>query len=256
GPAGGEPRGRPRHARLPWQTLTDVRSPPLGLYVHIPFCEAKCTYCHFAIDTQSGDARQERYLHALLAEIGRASPDLWADTIYFGGGTPSLFALSRLAAVIQALSEHVQLAATPEITVEANPRDLDAAGYAQLRSLGVTRLSLGVQTLDEGVRREMGRLHTSADALHSAREARGAGFDNLSVDLILGWPGETPARWRRSVDGILALEPEHVSLYVLEVEGKTVLSHRQRRGVARRPRPARVGVEARQTGGAAARAGG
>jgi oxygen-independent coproporphyrinogen III oxidase len=204
---------------------------PLGLYVHIPFCEAKCTYCHFAIDTQPGDARQERYLRALLAEIGgRASPGLWADTVHFGGGTPSLFAIPRLRAVLEALSRQFRLAPSPEITVEANPRDLDLAGYREMRSLGVTRLCLGVQSLDDAVLQEMGRIHTSADALHAFADARKAGFDNVSVDLILGWPGETAARWQRTLDGVLALAPGHVSLYVLEVEGKTLLSHRQRQG--------------------------
>ncbi len=206
------------------------REQPIGLYVHIPFCEAKCTYCHFAIDTHPGDARQDRYLRALLAEIGAASPGLWADTIYFGGGTPSLFAPSRIERVLKALSEQFRLTPDPEITVEANPRDLDLAGYAQLRRLGVTRLSLGVQSLDDAVLREMGRLHTAADAVRAVEEARGAGFANVSVDLILGWPGETESRWLRSLEGVMALSPEHVSLYVLEVEGKTLLAHRQRRG--------------------------
>jgi oxygen-independent coproporphyrinogen-3 oxidase len=96
--------------------------------------------------------------------------------------------------------------------------------------MGVTRLSLGVQSLDDGVLREMGRLHTAADAARAVEEARGAGLDNVSVDLILGWPGEAEARWRRGLEGILALGPEHVSLYVLEVEGKTLLSHRRRQG--------------------------
>jgi oxygen-independent coproporphyrinogen-3 oxidase len=96
--------------------LTDLSSSPLGLYVHIPFCEAKCTYCHFAIDTLPGDARQDRYLRSLLAEIEGASPGLWADTIYFGGGTPSLFGVSRLATVINALSRQCRLSSSPEIT--------------------------------------------------------------------------------------------------------------------------------------------
>ncbi len=210
--------------------MTDSLEEPLGLYVHIPFCEAKCTYCHFAIDPHRSDLREERYVRALLAEIGAAEGGVPADTIYFGGGTPSLLAPSRLESVIKALSGRFRLAPEPEITVEANPRDLGVAGYRQLRDLGVTRLSLGVQSLDDAVLREMGRLHTAEDAVRAVDEARRGGFDNVSVDLILGWPGETEARWRRGLEGVLVLSPEHVSLYVLEVEGKTLLTHRRRRG--------------------------
>ncbi len=203
---------------------------PLGLYVHVPFCEAKCTYCHFAIDPRRPDSeRQQRYVRAVLAEMASAGVGE-ADTLYFGGGTPSLLALERLARVVEAARERFALPPGAEVTVEANPRDLDAGGYRALLALGVTRLSLGVQSLDDGVLAGMGRRHSADDSRRAAVEARRAGFGNLNVDLILGWEGETLDRWRRNLDGFLALEPDHVSLYVLEVEGKTVLSHRERQG--------------------------
>ncbi len=196
----------------------------------MPFCEAKCSYCHFAIDPRRPDeARQERYLRALLVEIAAAEPGP-ADTLYFGGGTPSLFAPARLGRVTCALRARFDVAPSPEVTLEANPRDLDLAGYRALRASGVTRLSLGVQAFDDGVLREMGRLHTAEDARRAVDLARSAGCDNLSLDLIVGWPGETRERFTRALVELLALGPEHVSLYVLEVEGRTLLSHRKRAG--------------------------
>jgi len=202
----------------------------LGLYVHVPFCEAKCTYCHFAIDPRRpGEDRQERYLRALLAEMAAAEPGS-ADTLYFGGGTPSLMAAPRLGSLIAEARRRFDLAADAEVTLEANPRDLGPAGYADLLSRGVNRLSLGVQSFDDSVLRDMGRFHTAADTRAAVRDARQEGFANVSIDLILGWPGETPERWERNLEVLAELTPEHVSLYVLEVEGKTVLTHRARRG--------------------------
>jgi oxygen-independent coproporphyrinogen-3 oxidase len=202
----------------------------IGLYVHVPFCEAKCTYCHFAIDARRPDAeRQERYTRALLVEMAGAEAG-GADTLYFGGGTPSLLAPERLARVVDAARRRFALSPGAEVTVEANPRDLDTDGYRALLASGASRLSLGVQSLDDGVLGEMGRHHTADDARRAVDASRCAGFGNLNLDLILGWPGETRERWRRGLGAFLALEPDHVSLYVLEVEGKTVLSHRQRQG--------------------------
>jgi len=207
---------------------------PLGLYVHIPFCERKCTYCHFAIDPRRPDEeRQERYLRALLHEISGAAeqpPSQRADSIYLGGGTPTLLSLDRLAQLVEALRQGFDLSSGAEVTVEANPRDLDASGYRALRGLGVNRLSLGVQAFDDGVLREMGRLHTAEDACAAYAAVRAAGFDNVSIDLILGWPGESAARWLRALAQVAELRPDHVSLYVLEVEGKTLLAHQLRRG--------------------------
>jgi oxygen-independent coproporphyrinogen-3 oxidase len=203
----------------------------VGLYVHIPFCESKCTYCHFAIDPRRpGDDRQERYTRAVLTEMAEAAPSS-ADTLYLGGGTPSLLTPERLARLVQVARDRFALPRGAETTVEANPRDLDVTGYRHLLDLGVNRLSLGVQSLDDGVLREMGRHHTAADARRAIEQARRAGFENLNLDLILGWPGETPEGWSRQIDELLALEPDHVSLYLLEVDGKTALTHRRERGL-------------------------
>jgi oxygen-independent coproporphyrinogen-3 oxidase len=151
--------------------------------------------------------------------------------LYFGGGTPSLLAPERLAQVVEVARERFALPPAPEITLEANPRDLDVTGYRSLLDLGVNRLSLGVQSLDDEVLKEMGRLHSADDCRHAVEDARRAGVENLNLDLILGWPGETRERWSRELEGLLALEPDHVSLYVLEVEGKTALSHLRKLGL-------------------------
>ncbi len=215
--------------------LTGAEGAGVGLYVHVPFCEAKCTYCHFAIDPRRpGEDRQERYTRAVLREMNAAEPAV-ADTLYFGGGTPSLLTPERIARVVQLARERFALPRGTELTVEANPRDLGVDGYRALRELGANRLSLGAQSLDDGVLKEMGRLHSVSDCRQAVEDARQAGFENLNLDLILGWPGETRERWRRALDACLALEPDHVSLYVLEVEGKTVLAHRQKRGLLALP---------------------
>lgn len=212
-----------------------MTAPALGLYVHVPFCEAKCTYCHFAIDPRRPDAaRQDRYLRALVAEM-EAAPAAPADTLYFGGGTPSLFAVERLARLVDLARARFSLPEAAEVTVEANPADLDARGYRELREAGATRLSVGAQSFDDGVLAEMGRRHSAADSLRALERARAAGFESVSVDLILGWPGESAERWERNLEGVARLGPEHVSLYVLEVEGRTVLAHRARSGALQLP---------------------
>lgn len=208
---------------------------PLGLYVHVPFCEVKCSYCHFAIDPGAApDSRQERYVGALLREI-EAAPAGRADTMYFGGGTPSLLRRDLLESVLRALRARFAMAPDAEVTLEANPLDLDAAGYSAIAALGINRLSLGIQSFDDAVLREMGRLHGADGARQAFAWARAAGFASVSVDLILGWPGESEERWHRNLDAVAVLGPDHVSLYVLELEGRTVLTHRARQGRLRLP---------------------
>ena len=208
---------------------------PLGVYLHLPFCAQKCAYCHFAIDpARPSDARRDRYLSALTTEIG-ASRGGVADTIYFGGGTPSLIPPGQIGALIGTVRSRYDIASDTEVTLEANPKDLDKRGFADLLEAGVNRLSLGVQSFDNVVLREMFRDHTGEAAVHAARDARSAGFGNISMDLILGWPGETRERFLDSLYRLLDLAPDHVSLYVLEIDGKTVVAHRAAEGTLRLP---------------------
>ncbi len=208
---------------------------PLGVYVHLPFCAQKCAYCHFSIDPgRPSDARRDRYLSALSTEIG-ASAGGEADSLYFGGGTPSLVPPRQIDELIRGIKGRYALSVEAEITLEANPKDLDERGFAGLREAGVNRLSLGVQSFDAVVLREMFRDHTGDDSTACVRAARAAGFTNLSTDLILGWPGETRDRFMNSLRRLLDLGPDHVSLYVLETDGKTVVAHRAKEGTLHLP---------------------
>jgi oxygen-independent coproporphyrinogen-3 oxidase len=215
--------------------LTHRAERPLGVYLHLPFCAQKCAYCHFSIDpARPSDARRDRYLNALITEIG-GSKGGFADTIYFGGGTPSLLPPERIGELVRVVRGRYDLAPGAEVTLEANPKDLDERGFAALLAAGVNRLSLGVQSFDDAVLREMFRDHTGEDAVTAACAARGAGFPNISMDLILGWPGETRERFLQSLHRLLELRPDHVSLYVLETDGKTVVAHRASAGTLRLP---------------------
>ena len=208
---------------------------PKGVYLHIPFCAQKCAYCHFSIDPgRPPDSRRDRYQNALLKEIAASSGGL-ADTFYFGGGTPSLVPPGQIGELISALRSRYEVASGAEVTLEANPKDVDERGFSDLLGAGVNRLSLGVQSFDDFVLREMFRDHTGDDATAAARAARAAGFTNVSMDLILGWPGETRERFLDGLHRLLDLGPDHVSLYVLETDGKTVVAHRASEGTLNLP---------------------
>jgi oxygen-independent coproporphyrinogen-3 oxidase len=208
---------------------------PLGVYVHIPFCVQKCAYCHFAIDPgRPAESRRDRYLDCLTKEIRTSSGGV-ADTIYFGGGTPSLVPAQQIGEIIAAIASRYEIAPLAEVTLEANPKDLDQRGFEALRGAGVNRLSVGVQSFDDGALREMFRDHSGSDSSACIRAARAAGFSNVSMDLILGWPGETRERFLHSLRQLIDLAPDHVSLYVLETDGKSVVAHRSREGTLHLP---------------------
>ena len=190
----------------------------LGIYLHVPFCRTKCRYCDFY---RVGENRLkiDLFLAALHREI-----DGWAalhgrtvETIFLGGGTPSLLAGAEIAAILRHLQSVFAVAAGAEVTAEANPSDLDPAALAALRAAGVNRLSIGVQSFSDRELALVGRRHDAARAERVVREARQAGFDNLSIDLMLAIPGQTEAGFRRSLDKAIALETDHLSLYLLEV---------------------------------------
>lgn len=194
----------------------------VALYLHIPFCRARCSYCGF--NTYAGlEARIPDYVDALCREI-QSALFLRGRTVYFGGGTPSLLPLEALERVLASLRSHFVLPDSAEITLEANPGTVDRAYLRGLRSLGVNRLSLGVQSTHPEELRRMRRLHTWEEAVEAVRMAREAGFENLNLDLIYGLPGQTMARWQRSLESALRLEPEHLSLYALTLEEGTPLA--------------------------------
>ena len=190
---------------------------PVGIYLHIPFCQAICNYCNFNRGLHD-DGLRRRYVDALVADIRRAAdPAINADTIFFGGGTPSLLEAAEVARIIDACRDSFDLASDPEITIEANPESATAAALEGFRAAGANRLSFGVQSFRDEELRRLGRLHSSQTARDAVRLARAAGFDNLSLDLMMWLPGQRPADWLTSVDALIELQPDHASLYLLEI---------------------------------------
>lgn len=195
-------------------------------YVHIPFCARRCPYCDFAVvaaDEAGGD-ETDRYVDALVAEIGMESAPFRLDAVNVGGGTPTRLPGEQLNRILESLDARLGIADGAEVSIEANPEDWSDSVARTLRSVGFNRVSFGVQSLDPAVLAALGRVHSPEQALNGFRAARSAGFATISVDLICGTPEESDESWRRSVDGVLALEPEHLSAYALTVEGGTGLS--------------------------------
>jgi oxygen-independent coproporphyrinogen-3 oxidase len=189
----------------------------LGLYVHIPFCAAICNYCNFNRGLFEPGLK-DRYVAALLGEIhGAAEPSTPADTIFFGGGTPSLLDPSEIATIISACRQAFDLAPDAEVTMEANPETVTPDRLEHFRAAGVNRVSYGVQSFRDDELRRLSRLHSASRAVEAVAMARAAGFDNLSLDLMMWLPQQTIEQWSESVDALIALEPEHASLYLLEL---------------------------------------
>lgn len=189
---------------------------PHHLYVHVPFCRLVCAYCDFV--TVGGRAHDiPRYVDALLAELALRPPDGELRTIYFGGGTPSLLPAGDVARIVDAACARWGGAAPEEVTLEANPSARETPEWAALRAAGITRLSLGVQSLRDEDLRALTRGHTSGEARAAFSAARAAGFDNISIDLIYGVPGQSLASWDEVLVAALDLGPDHLSLYALSL---------------------------------------
>ncbi|MEO8480964.1 MAG: radical SAM family heme chaperone HemW [Acidobacteriota bacterium] len=188
----------------------------LGLYLHIPFCQAICSYCNFNRGLLDG-ALKTRYVEALEREILAAGDGQPADTIFFGGGTPSLLEPAEVGRLIAACRSAYAVAPDAEITLETNPETSSAAHMEGFLGAGVNRISFGAQTFDEMQLRQLGRIHTVARIGSAVREARAAGVDNLSLDLMFWLPGQSTASWLASVEQAIGLAPDHLSLYLLEL---------------------------------------
>ena len=207
-----------------------------GVYLHIPFCKSRCSYCDFATDVYRSGEAVERYVRALCDEIpGSTGGGATVDTIYFGGGTPSLLTPEQVEDVLRAVEGWFEVEPTPEITMEMNPATVTAETLAGYRSLGVNRASFGVQTFNDRDLKLLARGHNADDARKTFELLRDAGFDNISFDLIIGLPGQTIEDWERNLDEALKMDPEHLSLYLLEIHEGTPLAEQVRSG--RRPKP-------------------
>jgi oxygen-independent coproporphyrinogen-3 oxidase len=242
GPVPAQPAGDavPDDGSLPPEAVASWGERPFGLYVHVPFCTVRCGYCDFNTYTaeELGDApgaSRATYAEAVIQEIRQArrvlgDRDVRIDTIFLGGGTPTLIAPSDLAAVLAAAAGEFGLADGVEVTTEANPDSVTAWGLAQLREAGFTRVSFGMQSAVPHVLATLDRTHDPLRVPAAVEWARAAGFDEVSLDLIYGTPGESLEDWRESLDAALACSPDHVSAYSLIVEDGTALARRVRRG--------------------------
>jgi oxygen-independent coproporphyrinogen-3 oxidase len=203
---------------------------PGGIYVHLPFCSAICPYCDFAV-TVGGRDRRRQVVDAILKEIdaGRG-PGVPIDTIYFGGGTPSLHQPEQIAEIATAIRERYESSVEPRIFLEANPEDVTPGHLEQWVALGVRTLSLGVQALDDESLRFLGRRHTAEEGLRSVELARASGIETLSVDLIYARPGQAAAAWRAELEQAAGLDPDHLSCYQLTVHRGTRFGRWHRQG--------------------------
>jgi oxygen-independent coproporphyrinogen-3 oxidase len=210
---------------------------PAGIYIHIPFCRARCSYCDFATGAYEG-ALAERYVRAAANEISAFRADeaaLDVDTIYFGGGTPSLLTPAQVARILEAVRERFRVAQDTEVTMEMNPGTLTPDSLREFRQTGINRASFGAQTFDDAELRRLGRTHTAEDVRRTISLLREAGFTNVSFDLIAGLPAQTLPAWSRNLDEALSLRPEHLSFYILEVHEGTPLAAQIKRGVQPMP---------------------
>jgi oxygen-independent coproporphyrinogen-3 oxidase len=210
---------------------------PAGIYIHIPFCRSRCSYCDFATGMYS-EALAERYVLSVAKEISNWSiiskPEV-IDTIYFGGGTPSLLSPFQLETLLDAVRDRFEVSSGTEVTMEMNPGTVTSETLAEFRSLGVNRASFGAQTFNDLELARLGRSHTSDDTRRTFRYLRHAGFDNVSFDLIAGLPGQTMAGWERNLEESFSLRPEHLSFYLLEVHKGTPLEKHISQGIQPRP---------------------
>ena len=203
-----------------------------GIYIHIPFCKQRCRYCSFFSSTKKEE--KERYVSALCRELQTRSG--YADsekieTIYIGGGTPSTLQEEHFEKIFSTITDTYTVASGAEITLEANPDDLTPEYLAMLRTQPFNRLSMGIQSFDDNLLRTLGRRHDSARAIEAFTNARSAGFDNISIDLMFALPGSTKESWQRDLNQAISLKPEHISAYNLTYEEGTALHRAAESGV-------------------------
>ncbi len=227
----------PSDGALPFSALDGLGSRPFGFYVHVPFCVTRCGYCDFNTytATELRGASRESYADTAIAEIRMArrvlgDVDLPVQTVFVGGGTPTLLDAGDLGKIMDAIGKEFGLADGAEVTTEANPETVDPAYLTRLRAAGFTRMSFGMQSAREHVLAVLDRTHTPGRPQQCVAWAREAGFEHVNLDLIYGTPGESDADWQASLDAAMDAAPDHISAYALIVEDGTRLAARVRRG--------------------------
>lgn len=207
----------------------------VGIYIHIPFCRSRCSYCDFATGTYDAELC-ERYVRAVNIEIASFKHDsVEVDTIYFGGGTPSLLAPAQVETILNCVHKRFRVESNIEVTMEMNPGTVTPETLRAYCRLGINRASFGAQTFDDRHLRRLGRTHTAADTRCTFDRLRAGGYDNISFDLIAALPGQTLDAWSANLDEALRLRPEHLSLYLLEIHEATPLAAQIRSGRATQP---------------------
>src|ERR1044071_4856309 len=208
-----------------------------GIYIHIPFCKSRCSYCDFATGLYQTDSA-ERYVQALIIDLQTTRVDALArgvDTVYFGGGTPSMLSPIQLEKILAAVHSRFQIDSKAEITIEINPGSVTKTKLKEFRKLGINRASFGAQTFHDDELARLGRSHSAGDKIRTFEYLRAADFDNVSFDLIAGLPGQTMIQWQENVERSLGLRPEHLSFYLLEVHANTPLAQHIERGLQPKP---------------------
>jgi oxygen-independent coproporphyrinogen-3 oxidase len=211
-----------------------LATPPLSLYVHLPWCVRKCPYCDFNSHEAKGALPFAAYVDALVADLDFDLPLAWGrtvHTVFFGGGTPSLFPPEAIDAFLQAASARLRFAPNLEITLETNPGTAEHGRFDRYRVAGVNRLSFGIQSFDDGCLQRLGRIHDSAQAEAAVKLAQDAGFDNFNLDLMYALPGQTLAMAAHDIERALALQPTHVSHYQLTLEPNTLFAAKPPSGI-------------------------
>ncbi len=206
---------------IPWIDPTK-----LGLYIHLPFCQLKCVYCSFVSAPPQSEAEMDRYLEALCKQLRLTAPaasEREVTSIFFGGGTPSLFGAKRLERLLKEIHTSFRIYPQAEITLEANPESASFDLFKRMKAWGVNRVSLGAQSFHDEELRFLGRIHTAAQIPRSLEYARRAGIDNVSLDLIFAFPHQTPRLWEQTLERALACEIDHLSAYSLSIEEGTPL---------------------------------
>ena len=217
---------------MPILTLKKNKA-PLGLYVHVPFCRSRCAYCDFCTQTDRSDKLIDGYLEAIcshIKEAGALAPNHKVDTIYFGGGTPSFLGADSLATILTTIRRSFDVDNNAEITFEANPDSVSDQLLKRLKAEGFNRVSLGIQSDDDVMLDRLNRPHNYAQAVNAYQRIRKAGFRNVSVDLIYGLPDQTLRQWLETLEHVLELMPEHISLYGLEVHPGTPIEEYEKMG--------------------------
>ncbi len=205
-----------------------LHNPPLSLYVHMPWCVRKCPYCDFNSHEAGDGFTEAAYIDALMADLQQALPSVWGrpiESVFIGGGTPSLMSAEAVERLLSGLRALLGMAPGIEITLEANPGTVEQGRFREYREAGVNRLSIGIQSFDDEKLQRLGRIHSRAEAVHAAEAAHTAGFDNVNLDLMFGLPGQSAAQALEDLHQAIALSPAHISYYQLTIEPNTAFAH-------------------------------